>query len=231
MKKIGTLSKAVKILLCLGICALLLFFWWALLRFPALTPSGCFKAYMQDSLIAGVEEKTVIKVAGSRAIVLGEANGAIYSLAVGRYGTNLYWTPGMLKVTPLTDGAYIVPLARVYISGAKELAAAVKAEGSRAELDLVLGDTTYALIQAGEQDGWFLFRYEEEKAAEPIDYDAQGSDSRRENSEDPEMFLQFADRGAYLSGADPTELRLRVYDSQNRLIREVVRSFPSDKME
>ena len=230
MKKIGTLSKPVKILLCLCICALLLFFWWALLRFPALTPSGCFKAYMQDSLIAGVGEKTVIKVAGSRAIVLGEANEAIYSLTMGRYGTNLYWTPGVLKVTPLTDGAYIVPLSLFYTTGEKAVAAAVKAEGSRAELDLVLGEAVYSLTPAGEQDGWRLFLYEEKKAAEPIDYDAQGMASG-ESHYQPDFFLHSADRvSAGEFGVNPTEMRLRIYDSQDRLIQEVVRRFPTDKM-
>ena len=222
------LPKPMKILLCVLICALLLFFWWALLKFPALTPSGTFRKFMKENLISGVEEKLVLQYSGHEAIVLGEANGKMFSQAVIRYGTHLYWTARQLKATPETDGVYLVPLLPMSGEKGARYSFAVNVIGSRLELELIYGKRSIPMSFAGEQEGWTFFSWEDEELQVRADEDQNGA---QEDFIYNSLFLGLADvASGHIFSADPVELHLRIYDAQDQLIREVVRNFPTDKV-
>ena len=222
------LPKPMKILLCVLICALLLFFWWALLKFPALTPSGAFRKFMKENLISGVEEKLTLKLSNEDVIVLGEADGKMFQLPVSRYGTNLYWTPWSLKITPATDGIYMVPLTPMRGVSGDRYSFAVNVTGSRLELELIYGKQSIPMSFAGEQDGWTFFSWEDEAPQVRADEDQSGA---QEDFIYNSLFLGLADvASGHIFSADPVELHLRIYDAQDQLSREVMRSFPTDEV-
>ena len=152
----------------------------------------------------------------------------MFQLPVSRYGTNLYWTPWPLKITPAADGISMVPLTSMRGVSGTRYSFAVNVTGSQLELELVYGKRSFSMRSAGEQDGWTFFSWEDEETQIKADEDQSGP---QEDFTDNSLFLGFADcASGHVFDADPVELHLRVFDAQDKLIREVVRSFQTNKI-
>ena len=149
---------------------LCLFLTWLALGMPALTPGWAFRRACQASFLPKLEGQTVLTAkANSQKDIqfwLAEKDDTVYVANV-QYTGDLAWS----ATTPLgevsgNNNVWIVPLPTynlMYVipDGPH---VAVRASGESAAMALTLksdsGDSVWDLIPCGEQDGWFLFRYD-----------------------------------------------------------------------
>lgn len=139
------------------------FLLWALTGFDAVGKKSAFRRAMKEAVIFGVEPDTIIGTDG-RLSAIGIKDGTAYQAVIQKDRWFFYENSSMVSETPKTGEVFIVEL-RAYGEFHDSPEIAVKAEGSRAELSIVMdeGGKEHPLICEGMQDGWFLFRYDEEE--------------------------------------------------------------------
>ena len=163
-------SRGKKTLIFFLSASLCLFLTWLALGMPALTPGWAFRRACQASFLPKLKVQTVLTAkANSQKDIqfwLAEKDDTVYVAQV-QYTGDLAWS----ATTPLgevseNNNVWIIPLPsyNLMYTIPDGPHVAVRASGENAAMTLTLksdsGDSVWDLIPCGEQDGWFLFRYD-----------------------------------------------------------------------
>ncbi len=144
------------------ICAALLVF---ALGLPAFTPGMAFNRACQASFLPKLEVQTVLKAKATvypgqdQQFWLAEKDETVYTAAVNQLSFLNWSAENALCEAEKTDEIWIVPLPldSLEYDGPH---VAVRASGKTASLRLTLGGAVkFDMIPCGQQDGWFLFRF------------------------------------------------------------------------
>ncbi|MBR0140048.1 MAG: hypothetical protein IJM17_07165 [Firmicutes bacterium] len=208
----------------------LLFVFWAFTGFDAVGKKAAFKKALKEALLPGMEPEIAVGTDG-RISVLAEKDGVVYQAAVQKDRGPFYTNSPMVSETKKTGEVYIVPL-RAYGDLHDSPEMAVKAEGERAELSIVLdeGGKEHPLLPIGHENGWFTFGYDREAFADRIsdgEYDlADGEQAYEYLLSSPHMRSLF---GTYSEPFAEAQLHgrwiFRSFDAEGNTVCEETRYF------
>ena len=154
-----TLSRRGRLLRNTALAAALLCFFWLLAGTPSLGRGAAFRRALRENLLP--EGDAPVVLAGQYSDSLFARVGDIVVQADVRRIWGPFWDNAMgAAVTEATGAAFIIPLTAYNYGNGPHVA--VLAEGVRGELTLRLAGRDYQMKSLTPQDGYFLFRFDQE---------------------------------------------------------------------